>query len=58
MSTSRQALDSNAPTPASAGLIVGAAPVDPAPAALVCSNRVDLGWKYINTVEEGNTNDT
>ncbi|XLT35521.1 hypothetical protein HN873_066813 [Arachis hypogaea] len=58
MSTSRQALDSNAPTPASAGPTVGAAPVGPAPAAAVRSNRVDPGWKYISTVEEGNTNDT
>ncbi|XP_020963291.1 uncharacterized protein LOC110264956 [Arachis ipaensis] len=58
MSTSRQVLDSNAPTPASAGPTVGAAPVGPAPAAAVRSNRVDPGWKYISTVEEGNTNDT
>ncbi|XLR59873.1 hypothetical protein S83_010545 [Arachis hypogaea] len=58
MSTSRQALDSNAPIPASAGPTVGAAPVGPAPAAAVRSNRVDPGWKYISTVEEGNTNDT
>ncbi|XLS55949.1 hypothetical protein HN51_005704, partial [Arachis hypogaea] len=49
---------SNAPTPASAGPTVGAAPVGPAPAAAVRSNRVDPGWKYISTVEEGNTNDT
>ncbi|KAL4397132.1 hypothetical protein AHAS_Ahas01G0161300 [Arachis hypogaea] len=48
---------SNAPTPASAGPTVGAAPVGPAPAAAVRSNRVDPGWKYISTVEEGNTND-
>ncbi|XLR50931.1 hypothetical protein S83_001603, partial [Arachis hypogaea] len=48
---------SNAPTPASAGPTVGAAPVGPAPAAAVRSNRVDPGWKYISTVEEGNTNE-
>ncbi|XLS56876.1 hypothetical protein HN51_006631 [Arachis hypogaea] len=40
MSTSRQALDSNVPTPASAGSTVGAAPVGPAPAAPIRSNRV------------------
>ncbi|XLT74319.1 hypothetical protein S245_031419 [Arachis hypogaea] len=58
MSTSKQVLDSNAPTLASAGPTVGATPVGPAPTAPVRSNRVDPGWKYISTVEEGNTNDT
>ncbi|XLU53189.1 hypothetical protein S245_047837 [Arachis hypogaea] len=58
MSTFRQALDSNAPTPASAGPTVGATPVGPAPPAPVRSNRVDPDWKYISTVEEGNTNDS
>ncbi|XLT91892.1 hypothetical protein HN873_013567, partial [Arachis hypogaea] len=56
MSTFRQVLDSNALTPASAGPTVGATPI--APAAPVRSNRVDPGWKYINTVEKENTNNT
>ncbi|KAL4394701.1 hypothetical protein AHAS_Ahas02G0178300 [Arachis hypogaea] len=41
MSTSRQVLDSNAPTPGSAGPTVGTVSVDPA--APVRSNRVDPG---------------
>ncbi|XP_057739693.1 uncharacterized protein LOC130956701 [Arachis stenosperma] len=56
MSTSTQALDSNAPTPASASPIVDAAPIGPT--AHVRSNRVDPGRKYISTVEEGNTINT
>ncbi|XLR01763.1 hypothetical protein S83_067961 [Arachis hypogaea] len=69
MSTSRPARNSDAPasTPvpapapapalasASAGHAAGTAA---RPTAAVRATRIDLGWKYVSAVEEGNNNDT